>query len=64
MAVRVPSRQEEAVVMRCGHEGCLCDVGSDLRFCGEYCEEHSRMGGHEAHVCGCGHAGCPLPLGS
>jgi YihY family inner membrane protein len=53
---RVP--REEGRSMRCGHEGCMCDVAMDQAYCSDHCRDHAASGGHDGHVCECGHAAC------
>jgi len=54
---REPSRAKEHV-MRCGHEGCTCQVEQSGDFCSEHCREHADDAGHAAHACECGHPQC------
>ena len=44
--------------MRCGHEGCTCQVEQSGDFCSEHCRERAGDTGHGAHACECGHPGC------
>lgn len=44
--------------MRCGHEGCTCQVEQSGGFCSDHCREHAGDTGHGAHACECGHPQC------
>jgi len=44
--------------MRCGHEGCTCQVELSGDFCSDYCREHAGDADHGAHSCECGHPQC------
>ncbi|MGZ8636582.1 MAG: metallothionein [Actinomycetota bacterium] len=44
--------------MKCGHEGCTCEVAQDQEFCSDHCREHVGEPAHGTHGCGCGHPGC------
>lgn len=42
---------------KCKHEACVCTVGEDEEYCGEYCTE----AGHQDMTqisCDCGHSCC------
>lgn len=44
---------------RCAHQGCLCTVPSNMRYCGDHCEREARNpSGTEGTQCGCAHAPC------
>ena len=44
--------------MRCGHEGCRCQIEETAEFCSGHCREYSEDPGHGAHACDCGHPAC------
>ena len=45
-------------VMRCGHEGCTCQVEQSGDFCSDHCRERAGDAGQGAHACECGHPQC------
>ena len=44
---------------KCGHEGCVCNVGGEAEYCSDHCENAADQDITEIS-CDCGHPGCGI----